>query len=105
MVLDSKERPAAAASEGTNLDLILELELPLTVRLGSRRILLAEALELGTGSVVELDRSADDPVELMINGRRVARGELVVVNGELAVRVTEVDSRTARLESLGHPGG
>jgi flagellar motor switch protein FliN/FliY len=102
--------PGIATSAGerangpSNLNLVLDLELALSVRLGTGTITLGEALELGSGSVIELDQQAEAPVELCVNGHCVARGELVVVDGDLAVRVSEVDSRADRLRSLGRQG-
>jgi flagellar motor switch protein FliN len=72
------------------LGLLMDVELALTLRFGSRRLLLREVLDLNPGAVVELDRKVEDPVDLLLDGRLVARGEVVVLNGNYGVRVTEV---------------
>lgn len=83
-----------------NMDVVLDLELPITVRFGDTRLTLDALARLGPGSLIDLDRSPDDPVELLVNGRLVARGEVVVVSGCYGVRVREVVSAADRLRSL-----
>ncbi|MGP0020495.1 MAG: flagellar motor switch protein FliN [Candidatus Sulfotelmatobacter sp.] len=78
------------AQLGLGLGLLMDVELALTLRFGSRRLLLREVLDLSPGAVVELDRKVEDPVDLLLDGRLVARGEVVVLNGNYGVRVTEV---------------
>lgn len=75
---------------GTTLDLLLETEIPLTVRFGSSRMLLQDIVRLGPGSVVELNRGLEEPVDLIVNGHLVARGDVVTVQGSYAVRITEI---------------
>ena len=75
---------------GTTLDLLLETEIPLTVRFGSSRMLLQDIARLGPGSVVELNRGLEEPVDLIVNGHLVARGDVVTVQGSYAVRITEI---------------
>jgi len=72
------------------LGLLMDVELALTLRFGSRRLLLREVLDLNPGAVVELDRKVEEPVDVLLDGRLVARGEVVVLNGNYGVRVTEV---------------
>jgi flagellar motor switch protein FliN/FliY len=83
-----------------NFDLLLEVELDASVRFGSREMELKELLELGPGDVVELDRHVADPVDLIVGDRIVARGEVVLVNGNFGLRVTEVAEPVRRLESI-----
>jgi flagellar motor switch protein FliN len=73
-----------------NLDLLLDVELEVMLRFGERTMLLREILDLGAGSVVELDRTIDEPVDLLLDGRVIARGEVVVVDGNYGLRVLEV---------------
>jgi flagellar motor switch protein FliN len=73
-----------------NLDLLMEVELGVTLRFGSRRLLLREILDLNPGSVIDLDRQVEEPVEMLLDGRLLARGEVVVMNGCYGLRVTEV---------------
>ncbi len=81
--------PSAGIVEG-NLDLLLDVELEVMLRFGERSMLLREILDLGAGSVVELDRTIDEPVDLLLDGRIIARGEVVVVDGNYGLRVLEV---------------
>ncbi len=74
----------------SQLDLLMDVELALTLRFGSRRLLLREVLDLHPGAVVDLDRQVKEPVDVLLDGRLVARGEVVVLNGNYGVRVTEV---------------
>lgn len=84
---------AAAEASGItsgNLGLVMDVELNVTLRFGQRRLSLREVMDLSSGSVVELDREVDEPVELILDGRVIARGEAVIVDGNYGVRVTEV---------------
>jgi flagellar motor switch protein FliN len=82
--------PAAPDDGRAKLALLMDVELALTLRFGSRRLLLREVLDLNPGAVVELDRKVEEPVDVLLDGRLVARGEVVVQNGNYGVRVTEV---------------
>lgn len=73
-----------------NFDLVLGVELNATLRFGQRQLSLREILELTSGSVVELDRQVDEPVELVLDGRVIARGEAVIIDGNYGMRITEV---------------
>ena len=94
--------PAASpmATAPRNLDVVLDIELPITVRFGETQMTLESLAKLGPGSMIDLDRSPDDPVELLVNGHLVARGQVVVVGGCYGVRVNEVVSAADRLRSL-----
>jgi len=89
-----EERPAG------NFDLLLEVELDASVRFGSCEMELKDLLELGPGDVVELDRQVADPVDLIVGDKIVARGEVVLVNGNFGIRVTQVAEPVRRLESI-----
>jgi flagellar motor switch protein FliN/FliY len=82
--------PSPAAGGGNQLALLMDVELAMNLRFGGRRLLLREILDLCPGTVVELDRQVKDPVELILDGRLVARGEVVVIDGNYGLRVTEV---------------
>jgi flagellar motor switch protein FliN/FliY len=73
-----------------NLNLVMDVELNMSLRFGQRQLPLRDVLELASGSVVELDREVDDPVELLLDGRVIARGEAVIVDGNYGLRVTEI---------------
>ncbi|HEX4005948.1 MAG TPA: FliM/FliN family flagellar motor switch protein [Acidobacteriaceae bacterium] len=99
---EEAEPPAVerAAPGAGNYDLLLEVELDASVRFGSRELELRELLDLGPGDVVELDRHLSDPVDLIVGDKIVARGEVVLVNGNFGLRVTEVATPMRRLESI-----
>jgi flagellar motor switch protein FliN len=94
--------PAAAPQGALNpgLELLLDVELEASLRFGSREMPLGEILELGPGDVVQLDRNVVDPVDLLVGDKIVARGEVVLVNGNFGLRVTEVAEPRRRLESI-----
>jgi len=73
-----------------NLQLVMDVELNVTLRFGQRQLSLREVLELTSGSVIELDRQVEEPVELLLEGKVIARGEAVVIDGNYGLRVTEV---------------
>jgi flagellar motor switch protein FliN len=76
--------------EHLNLQLVMDVELNVTLRFGQRQLALREVLELASGSVIELDRHVEEPVELLLDGKVIARGEAVVIDGNYGLRVTEV---------------
>ena len=91
----------AAPSKGkTNIDLLLEVELQVALRFGKREMPLRDILELSAGAVVELDQKILEPVELLVGSKVVAQGEVVVMDGHYALRVTEVLNPLERVESL-----
>ena len=85
---DSGE-PEAAQNTGT-MDLLLDMELPVMVRFASTRMLMRDLLKLTAGSIIEFNRSQENPVEILVNKRIVARGSAVVVEGNYGVRIAEV---------------
>jgi flagellar motor switch protein FliN len=89
---------AAALSPG--IELLLDVELEASLRFGCREMPLGEILDLGPGDVVQLDRHLADPVDLIVGDKIVARGEVVVINGNFGLRVTEVAAPRKRLESI-----
>lgn len=92
-VKDSAEVPA-------NLRLILDVPLEISVELGKSKILVKELLKLGQGSVVELDKLVDEPMEILVNQKRIARGEVVVSNDRFGVRLTDIIDPMEMLERL-----
>lgn len=89
-----------SASEKQNIDLILDVPLEISVVLGRTKKTIKEILELGTGSLVELDKMTEEPVEILVNGKKVALGEVVVINENFGVRITSIISNTERVQSL-----
>jgi len=88
---DAPLPPSLGAASG-NLDLLLDVELEVMLRFGERSMALREILELGAGSVVELNRRVDEPVDLLLDGRIIAHGEVVVVDGHYGLRVLDLQS-------------
>jgi len=98
----ARQAPVATGpmTDSGNLDLLLDIQLPVVVRMGQTEMQMGELLKLTPGSILELNRSADSPVELLVNGKLIAKGEVVVVDGNFAFRITEIDTRAARIRSL-----
>jgi flagellar motor switch protein FliN len=92
--------PAAAAPLSPGLELLLDVELDATLRFGCRELPLGQILDLGPGDVVQLDRHVNDPADLIVGDKIVARGEVVLINGNFGLRVTEVASPRKRLETI-----
>ena len=94
--------PTGPSSEVSgNLDVILDLDLPLTVQFGRAEVTLGELVGIGPGSLVGLDRGPSDPVEVLVNGKVVARGEVVAVAGHYGVSITDIVSPSDRVADLG----
>jgi len=83
-----------------NLDFILDIPLKVTVELGRTNYLIKDLLVLGQGSVLELNKIAGEPLEILVNGKLIAKGEVVVVNEKFGIRITEIISPVERIESL-----
>ena len=92
--------PPLPSSLSAGLELLLDVELEASLRFGAREMPLGEILDLGPGDVVQLDRGVADPVDLLVGDKIVARGEVVLVNGNFGLRVTEVAEPKKRLESI-----
>ena len=104
---DDAARSAGAPNDDSDLRRLRDVLVELTVEIGRTRMTVGETLELRPGSVVALNRMAGEPVDLLVNGRRIARGEVVVVDEEFGLRITEIgvadtdseDDATAPVES------
>ncbi|HDH06258.1 MAG TPA: flagellar motor switch protein FliN [Nitrospirae bacterium] len=83
-----------------DIEFLLDIPVEITVQLGTTRMLIKDLLQLGQGSVVEMDKLAGEPMEILANSRLVARGEVVVVNEKFGVRLTDIISPTERLTRL-----
>ena len=88
----------------SNLSLLLDVELPLSVSFGHTFMPIRDILRLSTGSVVELDCAANEPVELIVNNCTIARGSVVVMDGNYGVRIDEIISRQDRMLLQGKDG-
>ncbi len=107
--IGTEETPGAAAPRDTRrveapapskIDLIMDVTLPVTVELGRARMQIQDVLKLSPGSVIELDKSAGDPVELFINERPIAKGEVVIIDENFGVRLTSIVTATERIKTL-----
>ena len=90
----------AGQESPSNIEIVLGIELEATARLGRIEMPISEILNLGPGSIVEMGQMVDDPVELLINDKLVARGDVVVVDEKFGLRITEIISPADRIESL-----
>jgi flagellar motor switch protein FliN/FliY len=91
----------ASGGDGAGIDLLLDVSLEVSVELGRTRMTIGELLALRPGSVIELDKLAGEPADILVNGTRIARGEVVVVDEKFGVRVLEVVSPAKRLAMMG----
>jgi len=94
---DGATKPAGAVQ---SLDFILDIPLKVSVELGRTRLPIRDILQLAQGSVVELSKFAGEPLEVLINDRLIARGEVVVVNEKFGIRLTDILSPVERIEQL-----
>lgn len=92
--------PGPAPASVASLDVLLDIPVTLSLELGRTRMSIRELLALGQGSVVRLDRPAGEPLDILVNGCLVARGEVVVVNDRFGVRITEIASPEERIKRL-----
>ena len=98
--LDEAGESAVPSGETQSLDLILDIPLTVSVELGRSKMLINDLLQLGQGSVIELTKLVGEPLEVLVNQKLVARGEVVVVNEKFGVRLTDIVSPMERVQSL-----
>jgi len=92
---------ASGQKDKYELDLILDIPLDVSAELGKVKMLVNDLLQLGQGSVIELNKPVGDPIEIYINDKLIARGEVVVVDDKFGIRVTDIISPLERVKSLG----
>lgn len=90
----------ASAGKEMNINLILDVAVTLSLEVGRARMSVRDLLQLAPGAIVELDRLAGEPLDVLVNGVRIARGEVVVVNEKFGIRLTDVVSQTERMEQV-----
>jgi len=83
-----------------DIEFLLDIPVEITVQLGNTRMMIKELLQLGQGSVIELDKLAGEPMEVLVNNKLIARGEVVVVNEKFGIRLTDIVSPSERLSHL-----
>ncbi|MBE0492468.1 MAG: flagellar motor switch protein FliY [Sulfurospirillum sp.] len=86
--------------EMRNIELIKDVRLPIRVRIGSKKMLLKDVLSMDIGSVIELDQLANDPLEVLVGDKVIALGEVVIIDGNFGIQITEIGSKRERLEKL-----
>jgi flagellar motor switch protein FliN/FliY len=97
---NDRERPVSPSSEELNLDVILDVPVTLSMEFGRTQISIRNLLKLNQGSIVELDRLAGEPLDILVNGTLVAHGEVVVVNEKFGIRLTDIISLSERVKRL-----
>ncbi|MEJ2230962.1 MAG: flagellar motor switch protein FliN [Nitrospirales bacterium] len=97
---NNRPAPQLNGPQDQSLDRILDIPLMLSAQLGNTRMLIKDLLQLGPGSIVELDKLAGEPLEVLVNERLFARGEVVMVNEKFVIRLTDVISPTERVNKL-----
>ncbi len=90
----------AGGESSRRLDMLLDVPLEVNVELGRTRMTIQDLLQLGPGSVIELDKVAGEALDILVNGRLVARGEAVVVNDKFGIRITDIVSPQERIQRL-----
>lgn len=103
--LDSRPasfNPLTDENEGVigNMNMVLDIPITVSVEIGRTRMMVKELLQLGQGTVVELDKLAGEPMEILVNGRLIARGEAVVVNEKFGIKLTDIVSPSERINKL-----
>ncbi len=97
---DEVSKAERKGNETLDIDFILDIPLDLSVELGRNRILIGELLQLGQGSVLELSKIAGEPMDVYVNHRLIARGDVVVVNEKFVIRLTDIVSPAERINKL-----
>jgi len=90
----------APGNPGQNLDLLMDVDIPISVEVGRTQMSLEDVVSLVPGSVVSLDKKAEEPVDLRVNGKLIARGEVVLVDDTYGLRITQIINPQGRIESL-----
>ena len=98
---DFKSEAPKAVAPAKDLDFILDIPLDVTVEIGRTRMLINDLLQIGQGSVIELNRLAGEPLDILVNNKLIARGEVVVVSEKFGVRITDIVSPLERVKRLG----
>lgn len=98
---DLEDKSLVEHAQAHSLDFILDIPLEVSVELGRTKMLINDLLQLGQGSVIELTKLAGEPLEILVNSKLVARGEVVVINEKFGVRLTDIVSPLERVKSLG----
>lgn len=98
--VEDTKSPSVGPDKGPELDVILDIPVRISMEVGSTQIPIRNLLQLNQGSVVELDRLAGEPLDVMVNGTLIAHGEVVMVNDKFGIRLTDVVSQSERIQRL-----
>jgi len=98
--IKEEKREEGNNEQKRDIEFLLDIPVEITVQLGNTRMMIKELLQLGQGSVIELDKLAGEPMEVLVNNKLIARGEVVVVNEKFGLRLTDIVSPTERLSQL-----
>jgi flagellar motor switch protein FliN len=93
--------PTEKPERPLNMELLLDIPLEISAELGRTRMIINDLLQLGQGSVIELNKLAGEPLEILVNHKLIARGEVVVVNEKFGIRLTDIISPLERIKQLG----
>lgn len=99
--LEALKDTGGIGDEEVNLDVILDVPVAVSMQIGSTNMNIRNLLQLNQGSVIELDRLAGEPLDVLVNGTLIAHGEVVVVNEKFGIRLTDIISPTERVRKLG----
>ena len=99
--IPSESTAAEEAPQARGLQFLYDVPLQISVEVGRCKILLKDLLEMGTGQIIELDKSADEPLDLYVNSRLIAKGKPVLVGDKFGIKLTDVVSTSDRIEKLG----
>lgn len=97
----SRMNPNSEASDKAGIELIMDVSTTVSVELGRSSMVIKDVMDLGPGSIIELNKLAGEPVDILINDKLIARGEVIVINENFGVRVTEILGMEQRIKSLG----
>jgi flagellar motor switch protein FliN/FliY len=98
---DESKQLSTIETSKDNLNLLMDIELNARVRIGSKQMLLKDVVKLSEGTIIDLDKSVDEPMEILVNGKTVAKGIVVVVGGNFGIKITHVGTKEDRIKSLG----
>lgn len=98
---DEPHRNSATETPKDNLNLLMDIDLNARVRIGSKQMLLKDIVKLAEGTIIDLDKSVDEPMEILVNGKTIAKGIVVVVGGNFGIKITHVGTKEDRIKSLG----
>lgn len=94
------KRPPVQQANGTNIEILLDIPLEVSVELGRTKMVIRDLVQLGPGSIIELDKLIGEPVDLLVNDNLIARGEVVVFDENFGIRITDIATPAERLKSL-----